>query len=384
MLSRPLLRLFTGIVSTLVVAAVPATASASVEWSADAERPWDQEWANYSCESGDRISRVSSPRAQGDRAYRIEVRDGDWSWGERCELGQANPTRNGFPLHYEGQERWISYQVRLPDAYPVETPEWNNIFQLKGIGDGGPPVNMAVRNGQLILMNSPHSSSTCCERFLWSGPASRNQWVKFTLHVKFSPNPDIGFVELYGDLDGTGQRLLMSKKNVFTMKRDGSGRTLPSHSRIGLYRNSKISGTAHAYFDGFTVATDRASAERRAFGSGEPIVTAPSDSPRVWLKKPFPLAVRDISSRHSRWTAQVRGGYNGARRSQSPPVLIQMRRRDRRENIYWRTVERASLNSRNQFGAKVTLKRLRSARGLALRAVMPGVARGNSVQVARR
>ena len=271
MFSPRLQRVALALTSMLAVAAaVPATASASVEWAADAERPWNDEWANYSCESGDRISRVSSPKAQGEHAYRIEVRDGDDSYGERCELGQGNPTRDGFPVHQEGQERWISYQVRLPDEYPVNTPEWNNIFQLKGAGNGGPPVNMAVRDGRFLLLNSPENSSTCCERELWSGSATRNRWVKFTLHVKFSPDPNVGYVELYGDLDGSGQKLLMSKKNTYTMKRDASGRTVPSHSRIGLYRNPTISGSAHAFFDGFTVATDRASAERRAFGSSEP------------------------------------------------------------------------------------------------------------------
>jgi len=278
-MSRLLPRVMTTLLLLLIGAiAGPASASAAVEWSADAERPWNEEWANHSCQSGDRVSQVSAPRAQGERAYRIDLQDGDYSYGERCELGQANPTRRGFPLHQEGQERWVSYQVRLPDEYPIETSDWNGVFQLKGVGDGGPPVNMAVKNGRFILKNSPYSSSTCCERDLWSGPATRNRWVKFTVHVKFSPDPDVGFVELYGDLDGTGQKILMPKKHVFTMRRDESGRAVPSHSRIGIYRNPRISGNAHVFFDGYTVATDRASAERRAFGSSTP-TEPPSPEP---------------------------------------------------------------------------------------------------------
>src|SRR3954453_7814028 len=76
----------------------PPPAAASVEWSANAERPWNQEWANYSCQDGTRVQEVTSPVAEGQHAYRIELRDGDNSYGERCELGMGNPTRNGFPL----------------------------------------------------------------------------------------------------------------------------------------------------------------------------------------------------------------------------------------------------------------------------------------------
>src|SRR4051794_10037387 len=81
------------LISALVVCALGATtasASAKLLWTANAERPWNQEWANYSCQNGNRIDEVASPAAQGQRAYRIEVRDGDDSYGERCELGQGN------------------------------------------------------------------------------------------------------------------------------------------------------------------------------------------------------------------------------------------------------------------------------------------------------
>jgi len=251
----------------MLVQASPAFGS--VEWSADAERPWNQEWANYSCQDGSRVQEVTAPAAQGQRAYRIEVRDGDDSWGERCELGMGNPTRNGFPLFDEGQERWISFQVYLPDDYPIDARSWNVFLQQKQLGGMGTPVvSMEVQRGRFILMNSDNNGNSGDTVEKWSGPATRNRWVQFTLHMKFSPNPDVGSVELFGDLDGQGMKLLMPELHTWTMKQD-NGQAVPVQSRIGLYRDPSIDGTSHILFDGFTIATDRASAEAGATGAGQ-------------------------------------------------------------------------------------------------------------------
>ena len=86
-------------------AAVATSAQARLMWTANAELPWNQEWANYSCQDGSRVKETGSVVAQGGQAYEIEVRDGDDAYGERCELGQGNPTRAGFPLYHPGDER---------------------------------------------------------------------------------------------------------------------------------------------------------------------------------------------------------------------------------------------------------------------------------------
>lgn len=266
---RTLTRMLSVVVLVLLGAlGAPSAAPAAMDWNADAESPWTSEWASYSCQSSSRFSRVASPRAQRVRAYRLEVRDGDNSWGERCELGQGNPRKAGFPLFEQGEERWISYQVYLSHTFPIATTRWNVIHQLKQLGSmGTPALSMEVRDGRFYLMNSSTNGVSCCTRSKWVGRAVRNRWIKFSLRVRFSPYPRVGFVELYGDLDGRGRRLLMPRIYTHTMKRDSSGRGVPSHSRIGIYRDPAISGRAQLYFDGYTVARDRAEAERRAFGA---------------------------------------------------------------------------------------------------------------------
>src|SRR4051794_15485644 len=109
---RRLLTLLVGLGAGL---AFSGSASAGVLSFSGAERPLARDWASYSCQNASRVQKVRSPVAQGRRAYRLEVRDGDDSFGERCEIGMGNPGRTGFPLFHAGDERWISFQMYLPD-----------------------------------------------------------------------------------------------------------------------------------------------------------------------------------------------------------------------------------------------------------------------------
>jgi hypothetical protein len=243
------------------------TGHGPILWTADAERPWDREWASSSCQDSSRFREVTSPVVQGRRAYRIEVRDGDDSSGERCELGQGNPTRSGFPLFDEGDDRWISFMLFLPRDYPVDTPDWNIFMQLKQLGGLGTPViSMEAREGRFFLMNANNRRVSNDTIPRWTGPVSRDRWVQFTLHVKFSPDPAVGFLELYGDLDGGGVRPLMPRFHTYTMKLDAVGVAVRSHARIGIYRDPHIQGTDHLFVDGYTVATTRTAAEQHASG----------------------------------------------------------------------------------------------------------------------
>jgi Polysaccharide lyase len=402
--SRTRRLLTTSLLALAALGASAPTASARVLWSADAERPRLQEWANYSCQDGTRVRQVGapSPVAQGNSAYEIEVRDGDDSYGERCELGQGNPTKNGFPLFQEGDERWISFQTYLPDDYPTNLKTWNVIMQLKQLhAFGTPAVSMEVRDGNFVLMNSDtnHESSGC--NWWWEGPATKNRWVKFTLRVKFSPNANVGFIELYGDLDGRGVRQLMPRTYMHTMKVDNSGVTVPSHSRVGLYRNPAVEGTAHILFDGYTIGDDRASVEAAAFGAGSSVAPPPPADPpadpesgsdpqpesddatttdrsrdrskrrraRIWLRVKGRRRASTAARRWSPWgrILRVYGGIRGAEGEKRRTVVIQLRRNGRWE---WLTRGQLRRNGRFYLAPSVDMAR---GRVVKLRAVVRGV-----------
>jgi hypothetical protein len=141
---------------------------------------------------------------------------------------------------------------------------------------------MEVQRGRFILMNSNNNGVSGDTVEKWSGPATRNRWVRFTVHTKFSPDPGVGSIELFGDLDGEGMKLLMPEIHTHTMKQE-NGVPVPVHARIGMYRDPSINGTSHILFDGFTIATDRASAEAGATGEAQPppVVQPPAVEPPV-------------------------------------------------------------------------------------------------------
>jgi hypothetical protein len=353
-------------VTLAALLAFAGSASAGVLSFSGAERPLTEDWANYSCQSSSRVQQVDSPVAQGRRAYQLEVRDGDDVWGERCEIGMGNPSRSGFPLFHEGDERWIAFQVYLPDDYPIDTHMWNLFFQIHQRGDGGcPPLALGVENGRWELFNSARNTYVLDTRMLWSAPAQRNHWARFMLHMRNSPDPRVGFVELFGDLDGHGDEQLLERTSTHTMTKDSSGGAMVNHARVGLYRNPGIRGTAHILFDGFTIATDRVSAESTAFGAGPGSGTATRpagarSTHRVWL--------------HARATRpgvlRLRGDARPVRTAAGRSVTIQVLRHG-----HWRWLVSGSVRSDGHFSLAAGAGRGR----VTLRALIAGVGRSRPV-----
>jgi hypothetical protein len=91
---------------------------------------------------------------------------------------------------------------------------------------------------------------------------------------------------MFGDLDGQGYKQLMAKEYMHTMTIAKTGGAMVNHARIGIYRNPRIQGTASIYFDGFTIATDQASAEQGAFGAVPPPAATPTPAPAATPQGP--------------------------------------------------------------------------------------------------
>jgi hypothetical protein len=276
-------------------------------WTGDAEKPWNDsladkrwpdnnEWVDYSCQDRSRFAQVSDRVAQGHRAYRIEVRDGDDSYGERCELDNGNTSAKR--LHYqvvfhEGQEAWIAFQTYLPLDFsfadagaPVSFPnDGGLITQIKQLGSCGTPALGIVSSRTVFALRN--SAAAHCEsggmRSLWKVPMVMGRWVKWLQQIRFSTDPDVGFVATWYDPDGLGlrqiiptldfgHRVVANRIYTHTQKSptDHPDPACPaddtcSHARIGIYRDPDVSGTSVIYHDGWTVAKTRAAAVGNAF-----------------------------------------------------------------------------------------------------------------------
>jgi hypothetical protein len=274
-------------------------AQAEVVWTADATRPVHEEWASFSTrdrcaeviEPGTRTSRISQvdapPGAPTPRAYRFELRDGDMCFGgERAELAQRNPGKD-FPdgvsrQWRRGEERWIAFWLRFEPGYILDRGgrgHFHSLAQFKQAGGHGSPVlSLGLREGRFEVSRTGNNPRTRWEDFppAWLFGSPRTGVVyRFTWHVKFDPDPDDGFVEVFADLaDGRGMRTVVPFTREATMKiADGSDprhrrrSVLPSHLRIGPYRDDDTyDERTVSHYGGVTVATTRREAERSAFG----------------------------------------------------------------------------------------------------------------------
>lgn len=261
--------------------------SGSVLWKADAESSMASEWASNSSmpvaasppkPDPTRIGQ-STFRAQGQRSYRFEMRNGDDSYGERAELGQGMPTTAAYQNRWfrAGDERWIAMQYYFPNDWPSDNT-WQSVFQIKPVdgGGGGPNLGFdAGRNRLMFAGNNNVWGSTAGNIFDGVGPLqggsyplTRGKWIKLTWHVVFSANPSVGSMEVFGDLgDGQGMRTLVPRHPRSTMKYLG-GTMDPAHLRVGIYRDPGMTPTQSLYVDGITVATTRAAAEANAYAAG--------------------------------------------------------------------------------------------------------------------
>jgi hypothetical protein len=265
----------------------PGTAAAlsnSVRWTADAEKPLNREWAEYSTTAhcavtSDRVRhdpeafRESTIVAQGSSAYEFVIDPRASCYGARTEIGQALPERADFSesrLFHQGDNRWFSFQVRLGAHFPIHTPHWDVVAQWKQLAFATvvriPMVTLQVHSGALYLeraRGTATATTATVPRRL--AIARTRRWARMSVHIKFSTDPRVGLVEVFGDVSSRGMRRLMRLEHFSTLATDTQGHPVPSHARIGIYRSPAITGKARLYFDGYTVATTRAAAEANAF-----------------------------------------------------------------------------------------------------------------------
>ena len=167
-----------------------------------------------------RAHRTTAVKAKGAGAYAFVINDGDNCYGERAEIGEANPTRGAMSdtrLFREGQDDWVSFQVRLGADFPKDTSAWQVIAQWKqlpysNMPEPYPMLALQVHNGRYWL---DHRGSDT-----WSGPpAVLNRWATFTFHIHWSDDPSKGAVSIRGNPDGRGMRLLMPTRHLQTLAR---------------------------------------------------------------------------------------------------------------------------------------------------------------------
>jgi hypothetical protein len=187
--------------------------------------------------SEDRIQTVRSPVRQGVFAARFEVRHGDHVNGEqnsRAELGYTTDMAS------EGQEQTYSWSTLLASDYP-SAQTWQDLVQWKNEGTGSPPLQIKVEGETISLA----AGSQLNWRKLWSSPLVRGEWLDFTFRVKWSSDPNVGWVELW-----YRGRQVLERYPMATLYPG-----LRNYLKLGLYRDASITETGVVYHDDVRVST---------------------------------------------------------------------------------------------------------------------------------
>jgi len=237
--------------------------SSGLLFSGDFETGDLSQWESAQSANPGRIAVVTGPRVQGRYAGRFEVRSGDVAAagtgsGNRAEVLARRQDGNGAWPDSEGSERYYGWSTYFPSNYPV-VRGWQTFVQWKNKGPGSSPLAMGVYNGRIRLQAKTRGGPATK---LSKEPLVRGRWQRFVLHVKWSPDPRVGFVELWHN-----GRKVVRRRYRPTMYRERDGRVLPNYLKQGLYRSSGILRPQIVYHDGMRVGL--------SFGDVAPEARAP-------------------------------------------------------------------------------------------------------------
>jgi hypothetical protein len=225
-------------------------------------------WGKIDCQDSSRHQVQSAggdthPAADGtsqaNSAYRrMTVIDGDYVWGERCELGNnwsqptgATPAGPGPTMFYREGERRATYaSLRLPNTTAMGD-QWRTVLQMKQIQPYNNPtpapiIELQLRGNQWMLVNSWNG--------VWTAPAQPGAWTRFAFDVTYSANPAIGSIKVYADLNGDGDFADANEQSstihTATLEAEtvaggsspyGVGQSIPDHLRAGIYQDPTYS-----------------------------------------------------------------------------------------------------------------------------------------------
>jgi hypothetical protein len=187
-------------VCSLAIAAAylgPGKAAAAVVWSGDFETGDLSQWPDLQACPGD-VAVVSSPVRAGRYAARFTVRDE--SVTANCPAVPTSGTRASLTsprLFGPGDDADIGVSTYFPAGFPAITSGWLQVAEVYGPPyNGSPTIGLAVNGNRLVLTRDATHNVDAAWTSL-ADVAKGTGWEDIVLHVKFSTDPSVGFVELW-------------------------------------------------------------------------------------------------------------------------------------------------------------------------------------------
>jgi hypothetical protein len=171
-----------------------------VQWSGDLANGSLSQWA-YTEGCPGAVSVVGSPAPAGGHAVAITVNNNDTETACPGKVFSANPAASLISptLFHSGHDAYAGFSTYFPTNFPT-IPHWFQFAELYGPPFvGSPPIGIDVEGNRMGLWRD----STNNYDNPWSVPLQRGAWLDIVLHVKFSSDPTVGFIEIW--LNGAQQ-----------------------------------------------------------------------------------------------------------------------------------------------------------------------------------
>ena len=165
----------------------------------------------------------------------------------RSQIYASQATVDG----YDGHENWYAWSTMIAPGSALRSDGWNNLTSWHQTGPTCPaPMHLAVAGSTKMLYfatrGGPLDETTCLNpyRESWDlGTVTFGQWYDFIVHVKYSADPAVGFLEIF--MNG---KLVVPKTHTATLY-TGQGVYLKQG-----YDAGSATGTTTVYNDGTVMA----------------------------------------------------------------------------------------------------------------------------------
>ena len=163
---------------------------------------------------------VDVPGVPGRKGLQFTVPAG----GKRSEL---EPQTDGYR---EGDEAWFGFAWNLPAGFPTTPSGFQIVAQWKNSGEGSPPVEIKVADGQFLLDGGAGGDNPQENYFsVPIGPARTGVQSDLVVHIKFSDDPTKALVDVWMN----GQQRVVGFRPPGGSRYQGDD----SYLKTGIYRD---------------------------------------------------------------------------------------------------------------------------------------------------
>jgi hypothetical protein len=281
----------TSIVTVAATSVGSLAMSGSLLWNADAETgSWPSGTTIQQCASSRTklftastkpYATAPNPR-QGSWAAKLELWDSDKNCGGSSSTSIRTQVMSPMVMK-NGAEYWVTESVYFPTDFPVVQDYWFMFTELYNpLGGGIPAVAFYVnKSGTVLRFAGDYDAATKGTRPLAEFPINKGRWHDFTLHIKVSTNPGVGFLELWHN----GQNVQLKGATLVNSAWRVVGQTmLTNHATSGMglfpnnYRSTSYTtstGKTIVYFDRLRIGTTRNAVEGSTASATPLLATVP-------------------------------------------------------------------------------------------------------------